>query len=123
MSTLMRHDHDDRRGEGRDPHWPALLAGGRLVVKRLLLMLAFLLLVFGLGIGHAQPPEPININTANAAELDRLPRVGPVIAERIIEFREENGPFASVDDLVRVRGIGAKTLEQIRPHAKVEDPE
>jgi len=90
-------------------------------VRRLLPPLGFLLLVL-VGLADAvQPAEPININTANAAELDRLPRVGPVIAERIIEFREANGPFASVDDLVKVRGIGAKTLEQIRPHAKVED--
>jgi beta-lactamase superfamily II metal-dependent hydrolase len=58
----------------------------------------------------------ININTATEAELESLPRVGPVIARRIIEGR----PYRSVDDLERVKGIGRKRLEQIRPMVKVE---
>lgn len=57
---------------------------------------------------------PVNINTANEALLDTLPGVGPSTAQKIIADREANGPFASVDDLGRVTGIGPKKLEQLR---------
>jgi competence protein ComEA len=56
----------------------------------------------------------ININTASAAELDALPSVGEVIAQRIVDYRTPNGPFASVDDLLDVSGIGPVTLEDMR---------
>ena len=58
----------------------------------------------------------INVNTATEAELEALPGVGPVIARRIIEGR----PYRSVEDLERVKGIGKKRLEEIRPLAMVE---
>lgn len=64
------------------------------------------------------PGEPaggrINLNTASGAELETLPRVGPAMAERIIAWRDENGPFTSVDDLLGVTGIGDKTFEALR---------
>ena len=56
---------------------------------------------------------PININTATAAELDLLPSIGPVLAQRIIDYRAEYGRFASVNDLLYVEGIGEKTLSKI----------
>lgn len=56
----------------------------------------------------------INLNTADAASLDTLPRVGPAMAARIIAYRDTNGPFTSVDDLLGVTGIGEKTLEGLR---------
>jgi competence protein ComEA len=56
----------------------------------------------------------ININRATAAEFDSLPRIGPTIAERIIAFRDENGPFGSIDELGNVPGIGDTTLAGIR---------
>ncbi|HEX5946116.1 MAG TPA: helix-hairpin-helix domain-containing protein [Acidimicrobiales bacterium] len=62
---------------------------------------------------------PVDINRASAAELEELPGVGPATAEAIIAHREQNGPFASVDDLIDVRGIGDAKLEQIRPQATV----
>jgi competence protein ComEA len=56
----------------------------------------------------------ININRATAAEFDALPRIGPTIAERIVAFRNDNGPFGSVDELGNVPGIGDTTLAGIR---------
>jgi competence protein ComEA len=61
----------------------------------------------------------VNLNTATADELDTLPGVGPVTAQSILEWRQENGSFTSVQELLEVDGIGPKTLEQIAPHATV----
>ncbi len=56
----------------------------------------------------------VNINTASATELETLPGVGEVIAQRIVDYRTQNGPFASVDDLLDVSGIGDATLAEMR---------
>lgn len=56
----------------------------------------------------------INLNTADATALDTLPRVGPAIAQRIIEWRDANGRFTSVEDLLAVPGIGDAMLESLR---------
>lgn len=55
----------------------------------------------------------VNINTAGVAELDKLPGVGPALAERIIQYRTDNGPFTRPEDLQKVSGIGAKTFEKM----------
>ncbi|MEN8719209.1 MAG: helix-hairpin-helix domain-containing protein [Oceanococcaceae bacterium] len=56
---------------------------------------------------------PVNINTADAATLaDELNGVGPVVAERIVEHRSNQGPFTSAEQLTQVRGIGSRTLEK-----------
>lgn len=60
-------------------------------------------------------PKIVSINSATITELESLPGIGTTYATRIIEFRETNGDFTSVEDLVKVRGIGAKTLEKIKP--------
>ena len=62
---------------------------------------------------------PVDLNTAGAEELDTLPGIGPVLAERIIQYREEHGPFASVEELDEVKGIGASVLENIGDRATV----
>ncbi|TQK71912.1 helix-hairpin-helix domain-containing protein [Nocardioides sp. SLBN-35] len=72
------------------------------------------------GTGSGAPPGPlVNLNTAGQAELESLPQVGPVTAQSIIAWRDAHGGFTSVDELLEVDGIGAKTLEQITPHVTV----
>jgi competence protein ComEA len=61
----------------------------------------------------------IDINTAPAAELELLPGIGPTLAARIVSDRAENGPFATLDSLERVRGIGPKTVDNLRAMATV----
>lgn len=56
----------------------------------------------------------VNLNTASAEELESLPEVGEVTADRIIEYRETNGPFRSIDDLVHVQGISTRTIDGLR---------
>ena len=70
----------------------------------------------GAGIaGTADEPSPrININTATAEELESLPAVGEVIATRIVAYREQNGPFRSVDDLIHVEGISDRAIDEFR---------
>ena len=65
--------------------------------------------------GDGVADGPVNLNTADAAELDALPGVGPTTATAIIEHRERVGGFTSVDQLLDVRGIGDAKLEQLRP--------
>lgn len=63
----------------------------------------------------------VNINTANVEQLQSLPNIGAVKAEAIVKERKANGPFESVEDLTRVKGIGDKTVEKIGSDATVED--
>ena len=70
--------------------------------------------------GAAAPGDGrIDLNTADQAALETLPRIGPALAERIITWRDENGRFASVDDLLAVPGIGEKLLAGIREAVRV----
>jgi competence protein ComEA len=62
---------------------------------------------------------PINLNTATAEQLEAIPGIGPVLAQRIIEYRQTHGRFQSVDELLEVRGIGPKRLESMRPYVTV----
>lgn len=72
-------------------------------------------------LGDAQDPETaagsglISLSSADEETLDSLPRIGPATAQRIIAWREQNGPFRSVDDLLAISGIGPATLEGLRP--------
>jgi competence protein ComEA len=76
--------------------------------------------------GPSEPKKPppgakIDLNTASRDELQKLPGVGPTLSARIVEARHER-PFRSVDELRRVKGIGVKTLERVRPHVFVGEP-
>ncbi len=61
----------------------------------------------------------VDVNTASVAELDTLPGIGPVTAQRIIEYRMANGPFRSPEDLMNVKGIGPKKLQKMRDRIRV----
>ena len=70
-------------------------------------------------VAEAQTPLLVNVNTAEAADLEELPEVGPSTAQSIVEYREANGSFRSLEELEEVPGIGPKTLEKIKPFAGV----
>lgn len=68
---------------------------------------------------HSGPDSPVDINKATVASLKTVPGIGKVTAERIVEWRETNGPFRRIEDLMKVKGIGDKTFEKLRPYIKV----
>ncbi len=66
--------------------------------------------------------ETVELNTATAAELQTLPRIGERTAERIIEYRREHGRFEKIEDLMNIRGIGERTFLRLRPLIRVDEP-
>ena len=64
--------------------------------------------------------EKINLNTATAEELMTLDRIGPKYAQAIIDYRETNGPFQKIEDIMKVKGIGPKTFEANKDKITVE---
>jgi competence protein ComEA len=67
----------------------------------------------------AEGRRVVNINSADTAQLALLPRVGPSVAQRIVDFRKENGPFKSPEDLMLVQGIGEKTYQLLKPYLSI----
>jgi len=65
------------------------------------------------------PLKPININTATSEELQQVPGIGPVTAEKILAMRKSYGAFKSVDDLLAIKGLGKKRLEKMRKYLTV----
>lgn len=63
--------------------------------------------------------KKVNVNTADASQLALLPRVGPSVAQKIVAFRKENGPFKSPEDLMLVQGIGEKTWQLLKPYVAI----
>jgi competence protein ComEA len=63
----------------------------------------------------ASASGPLNLNTANAAQLEALPGIGKSTAERILEYREKSGGFKKIEDLMNVRGIGEKNFLKLKP--------
>jgi len=70
--------------------------------------------VSGGSTASSAPSGPVDLNAASADDLDTLPGVGPATAAAILAYRERHGPFASVDDLAKVRGIGQAKLDALR---------
>ena len=83
----------------------------------------FLILLMGLTAAQALPADEIktiNINQASPEELTQLKGIGPVLSQRIVQYREENGPFQSPEEIMDVKGIGPKTWEKNKDQITVE---
>jgi competence protein ComEA len=65
----------------------------------------------------------INLNQATAADLDAIPGVGPALAQRIVDYRQEHGPFKKIDDLMEVSGFGPQNLQKLKPSLGLGSPE
>lgn len=68
---------------------------------------------------YQETVRQVDLNQATVADLEALPGIGPKLAQRVIDHRDERGPFRSVDDLRQVRGIGRKKFDRLRPHVLV----
>lgn len=67
----------------------------------------------------ASEARPVDLNTADTAALESVPGIGKSLSQRIVAFREKNGPFQSVDDLLKVQGVGEKSIQKLRPYLTV----
>jgi competence protein ComEA len=72
--------------------------------------------------GEAARGAVVNLNTATAAQLESLPGIGPRAAERILEYRQKNGGFKKIEDLMNVKGIGEKSFLKLKPRITVTPP-
>lgn len=84
--------------------------------NRTVLTVVLVALAAAVVVTAAEPAGVVNINTASQEELQMLPRVGPALAERIIEFREANGPFRAIDEILAVKGIGESSFAKLEPY-------
>jgi len=84
-----------------------------------LFLIAAVVLVFA-SVLCAEQKEKVNINTATVEEIAKLEKIGPSYAERIVQYRKENGPFTKPEDILKVKGIGPKTFELNKDKISVE---
>lgn len=82
-------------------------------------LVAALTLASGSALAAEKPAGRININTASAAQLEELPGVGAALAARIVEHRQKNGQFRSVEEVMNVKGIGEKNFARLQPFLTV----
>jgi competence ComEA-like helix-hairpin-helix protein len=88
-----------------------------------LLLLCWILLAAHAAIGKKVPPSaPLDLNTATAAQLAQVPGIGASSAKAIVQFRQKSGPFERIEDLLAIRGISARRLQEIRPYVNVSKP-
>lgn len=91
----------------------------RRLARTALLFLACCVLLSIAAANKKPPAAPVNLNTATSEELQLVPGIGPVTAEKILQMRKAYGPFKSVDDLLAIKGIGQKRLEKMRRYLTV----
>jgi len=127
LDTTLNYPQDASEPATPELNRPVLTLVERADVVTMLLtiIIAVILIHVGLVLSHPnRSPQGqrvgsvrfiTNVNTAPASEISLLPGIGPALAQRIVLDRETNGPFESLDDLGRVRGIGPKTIIQIKP--------
>jgi len=90
--------------------------------RSLILLLAFLFSIASAFAKKQPPSKPIDLNAANAKELQELPGIGAVTAQRIIEMRQKSGRFKRVEDLLAIRGISQKKLDALRTYVVIGGP-
>jgi competence protein ComEA len=96
----------------------------RTLATKILFSVAAILLVSGSLVAKKKPPaKPIDLNVANIKELEELPGIGAVTAQRIVDARQKSGKFHRVEDLLAIRGISTKRLEILRPYVTVSTPQ
>ena len=93
-----------------------------LAVEILSTGLVFILLCGILEAQKRPPAKPIDLNAATIKELEELPGVGPVTAQRILDARQKSGRFRRIEDLLAIRGISTKRLEALRPYVTISPP-
>lgn len=85
-------------------------------------LLAALVLTTGPAFAAAAPAGKVNLNTATVSQLEELPGIGPALAARIVDHRQKNGAFKSVEDVMAVKGIGEKNFAKIQSYLSVGAP-
>jgi competence protein ComEA len=83
-----------------------------------LLVLVFLFTALPV-LGAEARSRVVNVNSADTSQLALLPRVGPSVAQRIVDYRKQNGPFKKPEDLMLVQGIGEKTFQLLKPYVAI----
>ena len=92
------------------------------LAKTLCAAVAILLLCTTMGAQKQPPAKPIDLNAATTKELEELPGVGKVTAQRIIDMRQKSGRFRRVEDLLAIRGISREKMDALRPYVTVSPP-
>jgi competence protein ComEA len=92
-------------------------------IKALSLAIAAIFAFASLAAEKKPPAKPIDLNVANIKELEELPGIGAVTAQRILDARQKSGKFHRVEDLLAIRGISTKRLEILRPYVTVSNPQ
>jgi competence ComEA-like helix-hairpin-helix protein len=100
-------------------HYASVMERRQRTVIGLFLLSSFLLFCSSLEAKKKPPARPVNINTATSEELQQVPGIGPATAGKILQMRKSYGAFKSVDDLLAIRGLGAKRLEKMRKYLTV----
>ena len=103
-------------------HYASAMERRQRTVIGLFLLSSFLLFCSSLEAKKKPPARPVNINTATSEELQQVPGIGPATAGKILQMRKSYGAFKSVDDLLAIRGLGAKRLEKMRKYLTIGKP-
>ena len=95
------------------------LAKNRIKNRRLIILLSFLFVSLSIQLSAIAEEAKININTSPVKTLQQLNGIGKKLAQKIVKYREEKGPFATISDIKKVKGIGKQTFEKIKDHITV----